>query len=63
MRGQTPFTLNMNANKNGWPSLPQRKQYSNDWQHSDFASPGVGATYVKKMYKKSVIQVGLNEGK
>jgi hypothetical protein len=47
--------------KNGWPELPEREQFANDWQHGDFASPGVGATYVKKMYEKAVSEGGLNE--
>jgi hypothetical protein len=48
--------------KKGRPDLPLREsKYRLDWQHFDFASPGVGATYVEKMYRRAVNKGGLNE--
>ena len=47
--------------KNGWPDLPSRKIFAKDWQHSDFASMEIGATYVKKMYELAIDKGALNE--
>ena len=51
--------FNMNGNTNGWPNLPREIEYKNDWQHGDFVA--IGASYVKKMYKKAVKQGGLDD--
>ena len=58
--GINGFNMNKNESKNEWPNLPQRDEnFREDWQHGDFVS--IGATYVKKMYKKAVSEGGLDE--
>ena len=49
----------MNEHTNGWPNIPARGQYLNDWQHGDFVS--IGASYVKKMYEKAIEKGDLND--
>ena len=44
--------IDMNGLKNGWPDMPERGEYLNDWQHDDFVT--IGATFVKMMYDKCV---------
>jgi hypothetical protein len=53
--------LNMNLQKNGWPNMPERGQYLNDWQHSDFAE--VGATFTKNIYAKMINKGDLHDEK